>query len=63
MFLSDKKNKVEQDTILLLFNSINKYGDRSMNQELIMFLDKKKYINFLCLREKTKNETVFERNE
>ena len=59
MFLSDKKNKVEQDTILLLFNSINKYGDRSMNQELIMFLDKKKYINFLCLREKTKNENNF----
>ena len=59
MFLNDKKNKVEQDTILLLFNSINKYGDRSMNQELIMFLDKKSYINILCLREKTKMENNF----
>ena len=54
MFLNDKKNHVDQDTILLLFNSINKYGDRNMNQELFMYIYKSNYINFLCLREKTK---------
>ena len=59
MFLNDKKNKVDQDTILLLFNSINKYGDRSMNQEFVIFLDKINYINILCLREKTKMENNF----
>ena len=59
MFLNDKKNKVEQDTILLLFNAINKYGDRNMNQELVMFLDKKRYINILCLKEKTRRENNF----
>ena len=59
MFLNDNENKVDQDTILLLFNSINRYGDRNMNQELIMFLHKKNYINILCLREKTKSENNF----
>ena len=41
MFLNDKQNKVDQYTIILLFNAINKYGDRYMNQELFMFLYKK----------------------
>ena len=59
MFLNDKNNKVDQDIILVLFNAINKYGDRNMNQELFMFLDTKKYINFLCLREKTKLENNY----
>ena len=59
MFLNDKKNKVDQDTIILLFNSINKYGDRNMNQELIMFLHKKNYINILCLKEKSKLENNY----
>ena len=59
MFLNDKNNMVEQDTILLLFNAINKYGDRSMNQELFMFLQNKNYINFLSLREKTKSQNNF----
>ena len=59
MFLNDKKNKVDQDTILLLFNAINKYGDKNMNQELFLYLYKKRYINFLCLREKTKSENNF----
>ena len=59
MILNDKYNKIEQKTILLLFNSINNYGDRSMNQELFMLLQKKTYINFLCLREKTKSENNF----
>ena len=59
MFLNDKQNKVDQYTIILLFNAINKYGDRYMNQELFMFLYKKNYINFLCLREKMKSENNF----
>ena len=59
MFLNDNNNLVEQDTILLLFNAINKYGDRSMNQELFMLLQNKTYINFLCLREKTKSQNNF----
>ena len=59
MFLNDKNNNVDQDTIILLFNSINKFGDKSMNQELFMYLKKKKYINFLCLREKTNSGNNF----
>ena len=59
MFLNDKRNKVDEDTIILLFNAINKYGDKNMNQELFLFLYKKRYINFLCLREKTKSENNF----
>ena len=59
MLLNDKQNKIDQDTIILFFNAINKYGDRNMNQELFMFLYKKNYINFLCLREKTKSENNY----
>ena len=59
MFLNDTNNKVDQNTILLLFNSINQHGDKSMNQELFMFLKKKNYINFLSLREKAKPENNF----
>ena len=57
--LNNKKDEIDQNTILLLFNGINKFGDRTMNQELFMFLHKKNYINFLCLREKTKSENNF----
>ena len=61
MFLNDKNNKVDPDTILTLFTAINKYGDRNMNQELFLYLETKNYINFLCLREKTKSENNFVR--
>ena len=57
--LNDKKNENDQNTILLLFNGINKFGDRTMNQELFMFLHRKNYINFLTLREKTKSENNY----
>ena len=59
MFLNDEENKVDQNTIILLFNAINKYGDKKMNEELFMFLDRKKYINFLFLREKTREDNNF----
>ena len=56
MHLYDKEYNINPDIILLLYNTINKYGDRIMNQELFMFLQKKTYTNFLSLREKTKSE-------
>jgi len=56
MHLNDKEYNIKQDIIILLYNTINKYGDRIMNQELFMFLEKKTYTNFLSLREKTKSE-------
>ena len=59
MFLNDKENRIDENTIILLFNAINKYGDKKMNQELFIFLEKKKYINYLCLREKTKPDNNF----
>jgi hypothetical protein len=61
MFLNDKNNKVDPDVILTLFTAINKYGDRNMNQELFLYLETKNYINFLCLREKTKSDNNFVR--
>jgi len=54
--LNNKEFNIRQDIVILLYNSINKYGDRNMNQELFMFLHKKSYTNFLSLREKTKSE-------
>jgi hypothetical protein len=56
MHLNDKEYNIKQDIIILLYNTINKYGDRIMNQELFLFLEKKTYTNFLTLKEKTKSE-------
>ena len=50
---------VDKNTFNILFNTINKYGDRDMNQDLFINLKNKTYISFLCLREKTKPQNNF----
>ena len=58
-FLKNNKNIIDERTILILFNSIYKYGDRSMNQDFFINLKNKSYTSYLCLREKTKPENNF----
>ena len=50
---------VDQNTYNILFWTINKYGDRKMNQDLFIHLKNKTYISFLALREKTKQQNNF----
>ena len=58
-FLKNKYNSIDDNTLTMLFNIIYKYGDRNMNQEFFVFLRKKTYTSFLCLREKTKAKNNF----
>ena len=50
---------VDQNTYNILFWTINRYGDRNMNQDLFINLKNKSYITFLALREKTKEQNNF----
>ena len=59
LFLKKYKNMIDERTILILFDCINKYGDRNMNQEYFMNIKNKTYTLYLCLREKTKPENNF----
>ena len=54
--IENYKNMIDERTILILFDCINKYGDRNMNQDYFMNIKNKTYTLYLCLREKTKPE-------
>ena len=58
-FLKNNHNSVDDNTLIILFITIYKYGDRNMNQEFFVFLRKKTYTSFLFLREKTKSKNNF----
>ena len=58
-FLKNNYKSIDDNTLIMLFNSIYKYGDRNMNQEFFLFLRKKTYTSFLFLREKTKSENNY----
>ena len=59
IFLKNNIDVIDERTILILFNCINKYGDRNMNQDYFINLKNKTYTAYLCLREKTKPENNF----
>ena len=58
-FLKKNINLIDERTILILFNSINKYGDRNMNQDFFINIKNKTYTSYLYLREKIKPENNF----
>ncbi len=49
----------DKNTLSILFDSINRYGDSNMNQILFLYLKNKNYITYLKLREKIKPENNF----
>ena len=59
MFLKKNKKIIDERTILMIFNCINEYGDRNMNQDYFTNLKNKTYTSYLCLREITKPENNF----
>ena len=50
---------VDKNTYNILFWTINKYGDRNMNQDFFINLKNKTYVKFLVLREKMKQQNNF----
>ena len=60
-FLQKNKDVIDEDSILIIFNSINKNGDRNMNQDLFPYIKNKTYISYLCAREKIKLENNFKK--
>ena len=50
---------IDKNTYNILFWTINRYGDRNMNQELFINLKNKSYVLFLALKEKTKQQNNF----
>ena len=58
-FLKKNYKSIDDNTLIMLFNAIYKYGDRNMNQEFFVFLRKKSYTSFLFLREKTKMQNNY----
>ena len=58
-FMRKNKDIMEENAILTLYNSINKNGDRNMNQDFFPFIKNKTYTSYLCAREKMKSEKNF----
>ena len=58
-FLQKNKEEINEDTIITIFNSLNRNGDRSMNQDFFPFIKNKTYTSYLCAREKAKIENNF----
>ncbi len=58
-FLQKNKELINEDTIITIFNSLNRNGDRSMNQDFFPFIKNKTYTSYLCAREKAKIENNF----
>ena len=60
-FLSLNEQTIETNTLILLFNIINKYGDKRMNQDYFVSFSgrKKTYTSFLLLREKMKKKNNY----
>ena len=54
-------NIIDDNTLILLFNAVNKYGDQNMNQEFFLnFINRKRtYTIFLFLKEKLKKCNSF----
>ena len=59
IFMKKNKKIIDERTILMIFNCINEYGDRNMNQDYFTNLKNKNYTSYLCLRETTKPENNF----
>lgn len=59
ILLKNNNGIIDENTYIILFNSINKYGDRNMNQDFFMECKKRNYTTFLSLREKAKPENNF----
>ena len=60
-FIGINEQTIETNTFILLFNTINKYGDKRMNQDFFVSFSgrKKSYTSFLFLKEKMKKKNNY----
>ena len=59
LFMKNYINIIKNNTLITIFNTIYKYGDRCMLQDLFIFLRNKTYTTFLLLKEKTEPSNNF----
>ena len=60
-FLNQNEKAIDDNTLIILFNTFNKYGDKNMNQEFFVNFSRRKktYTSFLFLKEKVKNFNIY----
>ena len=63
-FMTQNKNILDQNSIMMMFNTIIKYGDKNMALYFFPFIKNKTYTIFLILREKTRpDKNIFQNNK
>ena len=60
LFMTNNKDILDQNSILMMFNTIIKYGDKTMAQYFFPFIKNKNYTIFLVLREKLRPDKNYE---
>ena len=58
--MTNNKNILDQNSIMMMFNTIIRYGDKTMAQYIFPFIQNKKYSIFLILREKLRPDKNYE---
>ena len=59
LFANYNKDILDDNSIMMMFYSLIKYGDRNMAVNFFPLIRKKTYLNFLFLREKTRQDKNF----
>ena len=59
LFANYNKDILDDNSIMMMFYSLIKYGDRNMAVNFFPLIREKTYINFLILREKTRQDKNF----
>ena len=59
LFMNINQDIIDDNTIMMIFNSIIKYGDSNMALNFFHYIRRKTYTNFLILREKTRKDKNF----
>ena len=63
-FMTQNKNILDQNSIMMMFNTIIKYGDKNMAQYFFPFIKNKTYTIFLILREKIRpDKNILQNNK
>ena len=60
-FLNINQKSIDENSLIMLFNTFYKYGDKSINEEFFMNFSRKKktYTSFLFLKEKVKKKNNY----
>ena len=62
-FMNNNKDIFDDDSIMMMFNSIIKYGDINMAQDMFSLIRNKTYPLFLILRDKIRADKNFDKTK